>query len=566
MDLQQYDAVIIGSGLGGLTCGATLAKAGKKVLVLEQHNLIGGCATCFKRKGMLVDAGLHELDWGSPRTDMKHIIFREIGLFDKITLVPLPTAWSIRESNKKDSQITIPHDNHTKTQSNAQSHATLSALSQIFPHEKRGIEKYFKKIAFQARLNRKFPFMMSFLDFFFAPLTTLSFLTISAIRNRNVGDMLDSMIQDSKLKRILNINLAYYHNDPYKFDWNYHAIAQTNYYHQGMYIKGGSQNLSNALAAIITENGGEVRANADVTQILLDEKDTTKAVGVCYQDTKNKEQHNVYGDKIIANCDPHSAYTKLLSNVSPKVYERDSKLTQKFEIQTSLLSVYMVFDTDLSKKFPDMDYSTFFVDSTEFEKPFNRQNTKQLEIPITQRDFVFVNYSKIDSGLSQRDDRFLGVITTVSSYAEWDNLDKEAYKNKKQEVKEAFEKRLEEFFPGIMESCIHSELATPKTIERYVRTRKGTPYGYDQSNEGFFSRERFKSKSIKNLYFASVFGFPGSGFTGAILAGYRTARKILDPYFYPRRLSLCVLFGTAVSMGNKESKRQSKTSLPCGII
>ena len=139
MDLQQYDAVIIGSGLGGLTCGATLAKAGKKVLVLEQHNLIGGCATCFKRKGMLVDAGLHELDWGSPRTDMKHIIFREIGLFDKITLVPLPTAWSIRESNKKDSQITIPHDNHTKTQSNAQSHATLSALSQIFPHEKRGI-------------------------------------------------------------------------------------------------------------------------------------------------------------------------------------------------------------------------------------------------------------------------------------------------------------------------------------------------------------------------------------------------------------------------------------------
>ena len=202
-----------------------------------------------------------------------------------------------------------------------------------------------------------------------------------------------------------------------------------------------------------------------------------------------------------------------------------------------------------------MDYSTFFVDSTEFEKPFNRQNTKQLEIPITQRDFVFVNYSKIDSGLSQRDDRFLGVITTVSSYAEWDNLDKEAYKNKKQEVKEAFEKRLEEFFPGIMESCIHSELATPKTIERYVRTRKGTPYGYDQSNEGFFSRERFKSKSIKNLYFASVFGFPGSGFTGAILAGYRTARKILDPYFYPRRLSLCVLFGTAVSMGLVELVR-----------
>ncbi|RAX58369.1 hypothetical protein CCZ01_02835 [Helicobacter monodelphidis] len=68
---MKYDTIIIGSGLGGLTCGATLAKNGKKVLVLEQHNLIGGCATCFKRKGMLIDAGLHELDWGDSRTDMK---------------------------------------------------------------------------------------------------------------------------------------------------------------------------------------------------------------------------------------------------------------------------------------------------------------------------------------------------------------------------------------------------------------------------------------------------------------------------------------------------------------
>ena len=67
MNTQNYDAIIIGSGLGGLTCGAMLAKSGKKVLVLEQHDLIGGCATCFKRKGMLVDAGLHEMDLGTKK-------------------------------------------------------------------------------------------------------------------------------------------------------------------------------------------------------------------------------------------------------------------------------------------------------------------------------------------------------------------------------------------------------------------------------------------------------------------------------------------------------------------
>ncbi|GAB0173828.1 hypothetical protein NHP164001_18500 [Helicobacter trogontum] len=56
-------------------------------------------------------------------------------------------------------------------------------------------------------------------------------------------------------------------------------------------------------------------------------------------------------------------------------------------------------------------------------------------------------------------------------------------------------------------------------------------YGYDQDKEGFIGRERFKSKSIKNLYFASSFGFPG-----AILSGYRTAKKILDPYFTQKGL------------------------------
>jgi len=48
--LEKYDAIIIGAGLGGLTAGAKLAKEGKKVLLIEQHTIPGGCATTFKRK------------------------------------------------------------------------------------------------------------------------------------------------------------------------------------------------------------------------------------------------------------------------------------------------------------------------------------------------------------------------------------------------------------------------------------------------------------------------------------------------------------------------------------
>ena len=549
MNKQNYDVIIIGSGLGGLSCGATLAKNGKKVLVLEQHELIGGCATCFKRKGMLIDAGLHEMDFGSEKTDMKHIVFKKLGLFEKITLVPLPSAWSVKvlDSKSGGADFDEANSNKAKTQDFLIPHkSTKEALISYLTKKKKGLEKYFKKLNFQARLNYKFPFEMGFLEFFFAPLHTLFFLTLSAIRQRKVGDMLNKLIKDSKLKKILNINMAYYHCDAWRFNWNFHAIAQANYYHQGVYIKGGSQSLSDALAEIIKENGGEVRARCDVKKILLADK---KAVGVAFVDNTNSDSkakgvQELFAEKIVANCDPRIVYEELLDS---KVSRADSKLTQNFTAKTSLLSVYMVFDTNLSKKFKDMDYSTFCIDKEYFDKPFDREGENMLAQDIEKRGFVFVNYSKIDSGLSEREDRYFGVITALSSYEEWENLSKEEYKAKKERAKKAFESRLEAFFPGIMEHCIHSEFATPKTIERYTRAKKGVPYGWDQDLEGFFARSRFKSKSVKNLYFASAFGFPGGGFTGALLSGYRTARKMLDPYFYPRQLGLCVLFGVVAS-------------------
>lgn len=523
--MTNYDAIIIGSGLGGLTCGATLAKKGKKVLVLEQHNLIGGCATCFPRKGAMIDAGLHELDFGDRKTDQKHLIFDKLGLWDKVKLVPLPTAWTICSGEEK---YVIPHGN------------TAQVLKEMFPHEAKGIDKYFKMIRLQARKAYRFPFEMGFFEFFIAPIRTLPFLIFNAITNRTTGNLLDACIKDTKLKRILNINVVYYHHDPYKLIWSYHAIPQNGYYTQGMYVNGGSQALSDGIASIITDNGGEVKTRSDVTDILLD---GNKAIGVRYLDKKTKEEVEVYAKNIVANCDPMMVYSKLLPQTQS--YEKDINITKNYEITTSLISIYMVFDKNPNELYPDMDYSTFIVNPKNFARDFKEsdcENTSYDEI-----DFVFVNYSKVDSGLSDRDDRHVGVITTYGKYEDWDGLDKEAYKAKKEEIKKILEDRLEQTFPGIMQHCIHSELATPKTIERYIRTRKGTPYGYDQNKEGYIGRERFKSRSVKNLYFASAFGFPGGGFSGAILTGFRTAKKILDPYAWPRKLALCVLFGFGIS-------------------
>jgi len=75
---MNYDVIIIGAGLGGLTAGAKLAKEGKKVLLLEQHDRPGGCATTFKRRGFTMEVGLHEMDGLHPK-DMKGKIFHDLG-------------------------------------------------------------------------------------------------------------------------------------------------------------------------------------------------------------------------------------------------------------------------------------------------------------------------------------------------------------------------------------------------------------------------------------------------------------------------------------------------------
>lgn len=149
--MTHYDAIVIGSGLGGLTCGTTLAVNKKKVLVLEQHSRIGGCSSCFPRKGTLIDVGLHEIDFGDPRSDAKHKVFDHIGLWERVKFVKLPTAWTIKEGDK---DYVIPHGD------------TPEALKEMFPHESEGMINILKKSNFKQERPIDSLLIWGFLSFF----------------------------------------------------------------------------------------------------------------------------------------------------------------------------------------------------------------------------------------------------------------------------------------------------------------------------------------------------------------------------------------------------------------
>ena len=502
---MSYDVIIIGAGLGGLTAGAKLSKEGKKVLLIEQHTIPGGCATTFKRKDLKIEVGLHMID-GLDDEDPKLNILKELGVLDNVEFKRVPDFYRFI---KPGFEMTIP-DNYKQA---------INVLTERFPAEKKGIVKFFKIIlALRKEVfkvpRRKWPliFMMPILPFL-APNLMLR-------ENSTIGQLLDELFEDENLKLVLLANLGYYHNNPYTMSLIYYSVAQGSYFKGGGYfIKGGSQKLSDHLAKIIENNNGKIIYGQQVEEIIIT---NGKATGVKYRKKtdSDSEQRIAYGKYIVANTAIPNMVNDLLKDEEAKT--KLSTAVGKLEIAPSILSVYLGFKKP-AKELGNHYYSTIFYDGAISHQ---RELAQYHHADFSKRLFIFVDYSLLDSGLAP-DGKSVGVICTLDNISDWENLSSDKYADRKDEAARILIGRLDKFLPGIKNEIEYSEVGTPTTIRRYTLNPEGTAYGYAQipSQAG---RKRVKIKSpIPNLYFASAWTEPGHGFTGAILSGKYCAEEIL---------------------------------------
>ncbi len=191
---------------------------------------------------------------------------------------------------------------------------------------------------------------------------------------------------------------------------------------------------------------------------------------------------------------------------------------KKLKISSSILSVYIGFKKEL-KELGNKHYSTIIFDD-------KIKNLKDIYSKNNTDKFIFVDYSQINSDLAPKGKSF-GVIATTDYIENWENLDKDEYKSKKEEIAKILIKKLEEKIPNISNEIEYLEVGTPKTIKRYTLNPQGTAYGYAQIPEQSGIKRLANKSPIKNLYFASAWVNPGGGFTGAILSGWFCANEIL---------------------------------------
>lgn len=477
---MKYDCIIIGAGLGGLSAGAKLAKEGKKVMVLEQHDRPGGCATTFKRKEFILEVGLHEMD-GPHAKDLKVKIFRDLELADKVVLLPLPEFY--RFVNER-YNVVMPHD-------------PLQAermLTELFPDDAQGIQTYFYYLLNSRKI----------------------LADAAGSPERTLGEFLDEHIVNEDLKLILLGNLGYFHDDPYSISLNYYLVAQGSYFGgSASFIKGGSQQLSNALVEVIEAHGGIVKLNTICTRILFE---GNKAVGVAYENiaSKIKEGFADMANEIIVNASVPSLAGSLLPE--PQALALGSKISN-IAVGASLLTVYFGFKKSL-KDLGNTYYSTFVFDSSiRTQKDIKANNRSD----FNTRGFTLVDYSQVDSALAP-EGKSVGAVCCIDYASDWEGLEQSQYLEKKAKVAEAIMGRCEKLIPGFRKAVEYVEVGTPLTVRRYTLNPEGAVYGFAQ-NPG--KSMEYLNDLPENLSIASAWGKFGGGFSGAIYSGYMTAMEIL---------------------------------------
>ncbi|MES2675765.1 MAG: FAD-dependent oxidoreductase [Pseudomonadota bacterium] len=498
----KFDVTIIGGGLGGLTAGATLAKLGKRVLLLEQHYVPGGCATTFKRKDFVMEVGLHEMD-GFFENDFKSKIFDFLGVTDNVDFVEIPELYRFKCN---DIDFVQPHGITE----------AIKSLVCDYPAEETGIRLLFKIMSGVISESAKYP-PQKWKQLLIMPIMPLLFPNLVKTSKISIGHWLDKNIKNENLKLTLLASLLYYHDDPYSTSLTYFSLAQGSYLAGGgLFIKGGSQILSNYLRTVIENNNGQVLLGKKVDRILIEDE---RAVGVAFKDNYNKTlpEIKVYSTAVIAN-----AAIPLVKNLLPEIESK--KLAVKIDNlkpACGLLSVYLGFNRE-PKELGVKHYSTFICGD-------NIANIGDI-LPSNQGDWhnkglVFVDYSQVDSKLAPKG-KSVGVIGAIDYLSDWDKLEDDAYKNQKDAVAKILIARLEKVFPGISAHIEYYEVGTSRTVRSYTLNPAGAPYGYAQTPQQAGGGRLPHASPVKQLYFAGAWTFPGGGFTGAILSGYLCATNV----------------------------------------
>jgi phytoene dehydrogenase-like protein len=511
MSENQFDVIIIGAGVSGLTAAALLSKAGLSVCVLERHRLIGGYLQGFERKGFIFDTAIHWLNQCGKGGTVTNV-FKYLG--DDF---PKPVGMkNIHRHISSDYEFTLSNNPDELKEK----------LIHDFPHEKQGIEKFFEAAKVVAQVSKKFPkFFVSneTKSGFRRPFFMLKQLGIiyPLIKyalyggEKGVEKGLRKFFKDEKL-------LGVFRSEPdllsclFPIAWAYNDDFQNP-------PIGGSQVIPEWLQTKLNSENSEVVLSAEVFKI--DVQDGAFK-SVTYR--KRLKEYTVSAKHLIAACDVDVLYKKLLpeSVVSKSIVQK----LDKAELYSSSVTISVALNcTAESLGFGEEMIQVFNDDTPRMEHNSGDPHKSFLSIlapSVRDRTLAPENHGTLNIFVPAWMDYGNNWGTALNAKGEYDR--NEEYKRIKEEFAQIIFDRMEDrVCPNLREHILFYEVATPVTYFRYTHNKDGSMMGTRPGKTNMQLKVAHYLTPVKNIIIGGHWAELGGGVPIAVKAAYNASLIVL---------------------------------------
>ena len=508
---DQWDAIVIGSGMGGLSAAAALSRTGKKVLVLEQYRTIGGLTHSFSRNGFNWDAGIHYLSGVAPGEPERKILD---WLCDTpIELAPMGAIYDVLHiGNAEPLFLSPPYE------------AQALDLKERFPDETEAIDAWFDAIhkgreaAVSVLQTRAMP----------QPIGAFVEWWKRDARNswcgRTTAEVAAEITDTPELKAVFFAQWGDHGGRPSKASFAVHALIAYSYLECGAwYPVGGSSVIAEHVLPVIKQSGGEARTDEIVETLLIDDD---RVIGV-----RTATGEDIHADIVISNIGARETVEQLL----PEGFGEDAWIDEIRSLQSSIchFSMYLGFEGDVE--------AGGATKANHWIYPEGETDVVWEDAPDGKPPAMFVSFASLkdpahDPGPSGKHSGEVLIWTDWSTVARWAHMPPgergEDYANFKKDVEERVFEQFKTYFPDLAKQVVFRELSTPLSTLAITGHRKGAFYGLDVTPDRMLSDALRMKTPIKGLYLSgqdvATPGIPGAMWGGVLCAG------TIDPKVFMR--------------------------------
>lgn len=437
--MEEYDVIIIGSGLSGLQCGYILSQEGFKVLILEQHKQVGGCLQNFNRNDCVFDTGIHYIG-GLDEGQSLNRYFKYFDILPELEIQRLDEKGFDKLYFADDANVypfAMGHENF------------VEGLSEFFPKEKVALNNYVEKLK---NICSSFPlYNIEHQEWNFNEVQLFS---------ENANAYFKEITRDIKLQNVLAGTNPLYAGVPDITPLYVHALVNNSFIESSYRIVGGSSMLAEILQRSIEKNGGKILTSTPAKEFIFKDK---KLVGVITTDGES-----FFGKQFISSIHPANTMKMVEDGHLRNAYrERIMGLRNT----TSNFTLYVVFKEN---SFPYLNHNAYF----------HKYNDVWISPSwnATAWPYNFLLITPASSKNQQYAD-----CATVMAYMDMDEVRKwentsigkrgEDYENFKEEKKERLIQLVEQAFPGFKNSIKKIYTSSPLTYRDYTGTVDGSMYG-----------------------------------------------------------------------------------------